>query len=88
MPRSSLDGALYPDPEDTGRALIRQPDRFDLLYQAISGALWMGMEMLEPLVFHAGTYKPLGQQSGPAGLAAACRFQIIPGDRDIRPVTA
>ncbi len=43
---------------------------------------------LEPLVFHAGMYKPLGQQAGPAGLTAARRFQIIPGDRDIRPVTA
>ena len=43
---------------------------------------------LEPLVFHAGTYKSLGQQPGPAGPATARQFQIIPGTRDIRPVTA
>lgn len=43
---------------------------------------------VEPLVFHAGTYKSLGQQLGPAGRTAARSFRIIPGDRDICPVTA
>jgi flavin reductase (DIM6/NTAB) family NADH-FMN oxidoreductase RutF len=42
---------------------------------------------LAPLLFHAGTYEPLGQP-GPADGTAARGFRIIPGGRDICPVTA
>ena len=40
---------------------------------------------LEPLIFHAGTYKSLGHESGPAGHAAARRFGPGPGAAGQRP---
>jgi flavin reductase (DIM6/NTAB) family NADH-FMN oxidoreductase RutF len=41
---------------------------------------------LEPLIFHAGTYKSLEHESGPAGRTAARRFGRDPGQRPHRRV--